>query len=481
MIAFDKSKIDCISLPKWAAERLLQAPPACFKLYVYGLLRSKAEDTEQISAETGLSMREVMDAMDALRTLELFVPAEGASAFCYAADPPQTAFFAPEVYDDAEYNAMLQALFSDRVLSMQDYKTFYECRDVYGLPAKVVLLLAEYCILNHRAKNQLPMSFIREEGRKWANEHIVTVEQADEKIATERSVEAGVREVLRRLGIRKSPSEEEQKLYLKWTRDWGFSLGGIRAAMVATTKAQYPSMKYLDSILKELYQAGKFTAAEVTEHFTAAEEMDENVKALLSRLGAPRHTVTADMRQMYARWQTMGFSQKEVLFAASMAVQKGSANLEYVNMLLTGWRMNGLATCEQIEDHLKRDGLKRQSANRMLSLAGVPREATRRDIETYERFLRKYGLPADVVLYAAECAYGMNTPLKAMEKILQNWQTAGVKDLKSAREENRRHRQKSRKLQDFSERSYTSEDIRARIEDPLADILREMEGQNDAE
>lgn len=478
MIKFDKTLTGSVSIPTWAAEELLKAPSFCVKFYLYALLRSEAADADMICAETGLKTAEVMEAIDTLSTLGLFMPSDDVTGIVLAPAPPAVEPHAEEVYNDSEYNSMLQALFSDRVLSFNDYKTFYEVREVYGLPVNVVYMLAEYCINHHKAKNRLPMSYIREEGRAWAKEGIDTVHLAEEKMAVAASADEGVRDVLRSLGItHKSPSDEERALYDKWTREWGFSLGGIRASMAATTRAQYPSMKYLDSILKELYKDGLLTREDISAHLTHAEETDERIKELLKRLGAPRLTVTKEHRSMLSRWRSMGFTEREMNYAASLASAKGVASIEYVNMLLTGWRAGGLTRLEDIESKLADNDVKRSAAVRMLTLAGISKEPGKRDIDMFERFMKKYGMPEEVVFLAAECSYGMAAPMKAMEKILSVWSEQGVKDLDAAKEANKRHRASyTKKSQGFDERSYTEDELDARVKDPLKDIIIDPKG-----
>ncbi len=480
MIRFEKDQVNTVGMPVWAAEALLAAPAGAAKLYIYGLIRESASDMEQICAETCMSEKELLEAMDALGELGLFSASANASLFSYAPAPRKKEEAGAEVYDDADYNSLLQALFSDRVLSFNDYKTFYEIRDVYGLPAPVVLMLAEHCITRHRAKNRLPMVYIREQGRSWAKEGIDTIARAEEKMAMDADAQDGVRDVLRMLGIsHKNPTEEEQKLFNKWTREWGFSLGGIKAAMSATTRAQYPSMKYLDGILKELYKDGRLTARDISDHFIKTEETDDDIKELLSRLGAPRRTVTRDMRQSYARFKAMGFTMEEMKYAASLSAMKGSANFEYMSMLLAGWRTKGLIKIDDIRESLKKTEEKKAGAARMLSLAGIPREPAKRDMDTFERFKKKYGMSEDIVFFAAECAYGLSAPLKAMEKILSVWQEAGVNTLTAAKEQNRKHSEQSgrtnKRLQQFGERDYTDDELEKLIHDPLKDVVMSME------
>ena len=181
MLHFNALPLKMISLPVAAAEFLLTAPPACAKVYLYGLIRKDAE-LDKMAHELSLSRSEVLDAIDCLQNEGLIQI--GTDAYTQVLYRPTEPEAAPpsEMYGNANFNAMLQALFADRELSYRDYKIFYECVDVYGLSEQVVLILAEYCINSHRSKNRVPISYIRENARQWAKEGITTMELATQKV-----------------------------------------------------------------------------------------------------------------------------------------------------------------------------------------------------------------------------------------------------------------------------------------------------------
>lgn len=478
MIQF--SSLQMLAVPQWAAEELLKAPAACSKLYLYGLLRPSAQDTEQISAETGLSTKEVLEGLETLKNLMLVSDEEDSSQYVYRTEAPLREEQDASVYDNMDFNMQLQALFSDRILSMKDYATFYECKEVYGMPETVVLLLAEDCIKNHRAKNRLPMSYIRKIGQEWAAESVNTVKLAAAKMESRQSEKEGAQDVLRLLGLRRHPSEEEEKLYQKWVKVWGFSFGGIHAAMAATTAASHPTMKYLDSILKDLYSKGLVTQDMVTRHFITAEQADDTIKRLLARMGIPRRAVTDEQRRFYSRWRTMGFTDREILYAGSMAGSRGYGTFDYADKLLTGWRMKNLIKLEEIQELIRHDEARKTAAEALLARAGIEKNVTRTDIERCERMRKKYGFSDEIMLYAAECAYGYSSPMKAIETILAGWQSAGVKNLAQAKDEHQRHRAKAtavgaKAATRFDDRSYTREELDARIKDPLKELMEGLE------
>ena len=184
MISFDKRQLDMISIPRSTAEFLLGAPPACLKLYIYAVLRNGA-DLTQISEETGLSVLELEDAMQYLKEKGVFIR-RGADKIIICI-PKEEEDCDEAIYTDMENVKMLQALFSDRILSSRDYTAIRECKTVYGLPDEVVTRLVEHCVMTSRAKNRVSMSYIQKKAAEWAEAGINTLELAERRADMERS------------------------------------------------------------------------------------------------------------------------------------------------------------------------------------------------------------------------------------------------------------------------------------------------------
>ncbi len=472
MIHFNKSAIDAVSIPKAAVERLLGAPPACAKVYLFGLVRQQA-DMDQIASELEMKKEQVQEALEYLERLGLVeTKAKSGTEISYSVAGEA----APEenlaVYEDAEFNAMLQALFTDRELSYKDYKVFYECIDVYGLPKRVVLMLAEYAITTSRARNRVSVASIREQAKQWSREGIDTIELAQHRMEEGENNAGAAREILRSLKINRLPTDEEEKLYDKWVKEWGFSFGAVKAATAAMTKVQYPNMKYLDGILKNLKKADKLSAKDVGEHFAETEHINENIKELLKVLSAPRLTVSSEYRAKYLKWKNMGFNQDAVAFACAYAVSLGAGNFEYVDKLLVGWSSKKLFGTQQIQDYLQERESKKAKIAQMLERAGIKKPIARGDEDYYDKFIGKYGMADDIVCYAAECAYGLAAPLKAMDKILVRWRDSGVRTLEGAKQENQKFQsyQQGKNGHNMLERNYSLEELRAKIKDPILEM-----------
>lgn len=475
MIHFNHTAIDAVSIPKVVAEQLLAAPGACVKVYLYGLLRASAQP-EQIAQELEISKEELFEALEFLEKAGLTaVEVTGGTHIVYRQKKEEKEPLDQALYQDGEFNHMLQALFSDRELSYRDYKTCYECIDVYGLPKQVLLMLIECCINASKVGNRVPIAYIKEKAKEWSKAGIVTIDLAQQRIEEEKNARGGARAILRCLKINRLPTEEEEKLYDKWEREWGFSFAAIKAATAATTKAQYPTMKYLDGVLKNLHRDGRLSEGSVKEHFLSTEQIDDKIKELLKIISAPRLTVSPEYRKKYLRWKEMGYGEEEITFAFVYASAEGRGSVEYADMLLAGWNARGLRTAEEIKRYLNERAARKRRVARMLETAGVKKAVARADEEFYERFTERYGMNEEIVLFAAQRAYGAPAPLRAMDKMLRRWSERNVTTLAQAQSEDEVFRAGFGRTQagDTLERSYAPGELEAKIRDPLAEMMGE--------
>ena len=67
----------------------------------------------------------------------------------------------------------------------------------------------------------------------------------------------------------------------------------------------------------------------------------------------------------------------------------------------------------------------------MLAACGLDRRVNNMDVSQLEEWLRDYSL--DLILYAAECAYGKKLPLPYAGKLLENWKKLDVTTVELAR------------------------------------------------
>jgi len=458
-----------VSIPKQAIDALIEASPAALRLYLFGLAHERA-DLSELTGALSLKREELLLAMEELENRGLLgICVQGETTFTYLAPAP-VATNAP-VYPDAQFNARLQSLFTDRLLTDADFKLFYECIDVYSLPREVVLMLAEHCIGTHKRKNRLPISYIRDRARAWAQEGIDTPAAAEKRMR-EGAAESGCAKVLRSLGIRgRYPTDEEERLYQVWTREWGATDEAIAAAMRATASSRNPNMSYLNSVLRSMYEKG-LLSGDAPERIRLERETEAELKAVKKMLGAVPLTFSQEERSRYDAWRAAGFSQGAILLGAKACAARERRTMEALSALLLSWKKAGVCSESEISALLRDEAALSRRVRAFLDRAGVTAPPSPADLRLYRRFESEYGMSEEVILFAAECAHGSANALRYAQKLLLEWSRAGVSSVSAAEAERAKHHT-CKKPVDYSERDYAPGELSAKVHNALDDVPEE--------
>lgn len=174
--------------------------------------------------------------------------------------------------EDGSFKAVLQE--AERVLgrslSSPDMKILFGIYDYLALPTEVIFVLLNYCTELYRQKygpGRLPsMRSIEKEAYSWANNEILTLEQAEEFIEESRSRRSRAEEVKAALGIRgRELTPTERKYVFSWL-DMGFSVDALSVAYDRTvTNTGSLKWNYMNKIVSSWHQKGIHTVQEIEE------------------------------------------------------------------------------------------------------------------------------------------------------------------------------------------------------------------------
>lgn len=151
-------------------------------------------------------------------------------------------------------------------LRQRDNQTIIALVDHYGLTVGVSLMLLQYC----KKVDKLTPGYISAVASDWAENEILTIEKADERI---RSLEKrnGIEERLREALNMKTDFPPAQKKFIRvWTEDWGFSEEIILLAINKTIEQiGQPKLNYTNKIL-ENWKTDGITTPEQAENLPSA-------------------------------------------------------------------------------------------------------------------------------------------------------------------------------------------------------------------
>ena len=326
-----------------------------------------------------------------------------------------------DYYRYRDFNGNLQAIFGDNLMHPKQYEQANDWLNVFHVSQEAVLLLARDRLAKSRSKKpNLTRLFDRmdETIREWADKGIVTAEDAERALATDGAIDHAAAAVMRRLSMRRAATADELKMVSRWLNEWGYTEEEILSACAETTKAYTPTMAYLNTVLeKRRMQPGN------EAQFAA---LRDALRELGERVGP-----TPDQLERYARLRAQGFEEETIRFAAVQCARKNKRHFTDLEWMLDKWGRDGVHTYQEAVRYVETRNRSLEAARRLLERAGSERSPQLADIMLYESWEGKY---ADALIdYAAECARGTQMPMRYMDKLLAEWQKAGVDSVDAAR------------------------------------------------
>ncbi len=428
---------DATALPNaFLCEYMPAAPEGYVKVYLYGYMYA-----HHVAAEDGLLLADIAKAL----TLE---EGEVAQAFRYwercrlvqriQDNPPQYRFLsvqqtllsrqaAPQDNAYMDFAQALYAIFGDkRKLHGNETVLAYEWVEQLGLPSEVVLMMIQHLVSTRGVQ------FGFKEAQKLALElceqHIKTLEAAEQLFSRSEAAWKGTRKVLRRMGKYRDPSLDETDLFIKWTTEWRFQPKAIESACAAMTGGD-PSFKYLDKILQGLRErSGReaSTSAQVEKQLQSEQEETTRVREMLAACGLKAALVDEGKRLVYRDMLQYGDHQVVLLAAEAVGKRRSGHSLDAVTELLVSWQKKGLTTPQAVEQYLAEV----QKQNRLLKslLESAGREAAPKlsDRELLLKWRQDWGFSEPMLQQAAELAKHTDKPLLYMDKILNDWHDKGI-------------------------------------------------------
>ena len=405
-------------------EYLPSAQDDCLRVYLYARMACAHPELGGGVADIARALRLSEEAVeDALR----FWEREGLVK--RLSDRPPTYALSPmraggrgtdmdqQYYQFRDFNASLQRLFGEVILH-GEVEIAQEWVTVFGFSTDAALRLAEYGVTDLHYSRKTPRATLRKLdnlAHEWSERGARTLEDVERLIAEKNGEKAAAEAVLKRFGMRRRPTEDEQALAHKWLA-WGFSVEEISAACAATTKAQNPSFDYLDRVLE-----GR--RVEADRHFEA-------LKAVLRELGAAARP-TPETLKRYAGFLETGCEPRTIEIAAAGLNAINRHRFEDLEELLSRWGKKGLRRADAVEAHMQRQRALREELAGLLRLAGSDYAPSLADAARYEGWKSRFS--EEMLRLAAETSRGKGRVVAAMDSLLAAWEQEGVTTPEQAR------------------------------------------------
>ncbi len=448
------------------------------RVYLYGLMRCYHPETdmslEQMSHDLNLTEEEIARAYRYWERKGLVRRVSDSPAAYQYISLRRRMMNGNETQLDPAYEAFADSLYGvfdhGRRLHGSEIRTCYEWVEDLKLPPEAVIML-----LKHMERIKGKDFSIRSAGQtalQMAQENITTVADAEAFLSRDETAYQGTRAVLKRLGKRNLPSEDQLAMYRKWTREWGFTPEAIQEACAETAKGD-PSMGFLDGILRNIRSrtapGGQIEAAGVVQ----AREESGGLKKVLHALGGG--TVNGESLAWYQRMRNEYDETMILLAARECGRSRGS--LEDAEKMLDSWRKKGIGTPGEAESYIRRfreQGGLLQELRKMWGLTSLTGSRNRAMLTAWEEEL---GFTPEQILAAAEAANGTERPMYYLDTVLRIYAQKGIRTREAMEQERRTRRDRegarpagSVNAQRYEQRKYEG------AEESLEEVMNRLGG-----
>ena len=445
-------------LKRLISEHFLDAPAEYVKIYTcaYAFLSGEDVNFDEFCRLLNMNFNDVLNALEYWQQKGILrIINDQTVRFEFISNKNKES----QLYTQSEYNETLQRVFGMRILNSNEYVRIYDFTDIFGLPKDVVLLLLEYCI--KKKGNAVAVAYVEKVAKAWAQEGILSIEDAVQKIDKQDLYLNGCRKVLDHLGmINRLPSQAEIALYNKWTKEWGFSLDAIKTACDCTTSASSPNLKYLDGILNNMYKDGAITARQIKEYNQLSSKQSQKIRTILKRIGIVSPTITTEQKKYYRKWtEQYAFSQEVILHAASIASKNSKVSLAYVDKILENLKKQKLFDlpdiAKQDQSILEQNSLIKEVFRNI----GINKMPSEQDRIKYRSWTKEQGFAHEVILLAAKKSQDTQSPYKYLDHLLSIWKKEGVLTAEQALKSVSRKPKNLEAKENVIAREYGNEDL----------------------
>lgn len=336
-------------------------------------------------------------------------------------------YYKPSKYK--EFNAQLNEIFPDRVLTESDYLKYYDFIESTHMPQEVMLMIARYCV-NYKGSD-IREKYILTVAQAWHEGGVRTVQDAEAFISQQESSTEALRLIAKTLGKKSEIDLDDRQLYIKWTQSWGFDLSGILFAAKQCKKRG--GMERLDKVLDEYFTRNCLTATDMQAYSDEKQNMFDLAKDVTRIIGVRYENLDTVVTHYICVWLSQGFDNDAVLLVAEYCFENSIRSLSGMNMMILRFYKQGCVNVESINEYIGQLVEREKKIKAVLEAAASSRMVTQSDRDAYTLWT-DWGFDDEVILYCANASQGKPQATGNITKLLTRCKEAKVFDLAKVKE-----------------------------------------------
>lgn len=438
------------------------APENCLKVYILGLALARGgsgegDIAEEIARRLNIEISAVNDAFSYWAGCGVVNLVSGSPATVEFL-PISRATLAIRKFSKTKYkdfNDQLHAMFPGRNVLPAEYNEYYSFMETMHMEPAAMLAVIAYSI---RLKGEeVTYPYILAVARNLARQGCLTYDRVNEQLSEFDLYDKDLLAVIKALGLRRSPSIDDKRLFKKWTTTFGFPLETVIKVAGTVKKG---GIERLDARLTKYYESRLVSFDEIEQYEKNRERLFALTKEINRIMGLYYEQLDFIIETYVLKWQGYGFDDDTLLKIADYCFRSGVRTLRGLDETVDKFYRQGLISAENIDEFMFAAVRRDEDIREVLDRAGVSRPVTSRDRDAYRTWSYTWKMPKDLILLAAEKAAGNASPVAYMNAILGNWHNDGVDTAEKARSY-RAPAPSSPSDKPKVERTYTSEQLNA--------------------
>lgn len=392
-----------------------------YSLYVYqnGLISLTLQD---IAKRLNISEEELVGLYSYLEEFELVkilsttpFEVEIADADNVAGTPKK---YKPDKYSD--FSKSVQKIIKGRMISTNEFMEYYYFLEEYGFEQNALLMIVNYCV-NLRG-DDIKFQYIKKVIKSFADDGVTTAKKVDEKLSAYTSSTPALIRIFGAVGINRQPDVEDDKLYKKWTAEFGFEECAIAAAAKCfKTK----TVSRLDETLSELYKNKIFDVKEIGDFAKNKNSVYTATIDVAKALGVYVQNAATYADTYVNGWYRMGFSLDRLKDIAKFLFYRSKNSFEDMDEFIKGLYDKGVVADEAVKEYLDKQIDNDKFIKKVLTECRMSRKVIDWDRQTLEKW-RGWSFSDEMILKAAELSAEKSNPIAYMNGVLSAWKNEGV-------------------------------------------------------
>lgn len=371
--------------------------------------------------------------------------------------------FSKSKYED--FNNQLHAMLPTRQFLPNEYNEYYSTIEDFHLEPDAMLAIIAYCI---RLKGEnVNYRYIVTVAKRMAEKNLLTFARVEEELSQYDAYSKETAQIMKALGSRKTPDHEDRNLFLKWTKEYGFTVGTI---IEVAKSVKGGSFNRLDRLLSKYYENHLFTIQEITAYIENRDKLYDLTRSINRIIGVYYEQLDHVIETYVSKWLNMGFDDNALKKVAEFCFLRNVKTLDGMNEKVNTFYSNGAITVESIEELIEKGEKIDGEIKDILIVAGTSRAVTQRDRECYRTWISTWKMSKDLIYYASSLAKGAINPVAYINSLLASWVHQKIDSVEKAKEL-APTAISTPKTVNKVEKTYTSEQLNAMFDDISYDEL----------